>query len=87
MNGKTLRNMHRTAMRRDGGLVQGKEGYEKTNKYLSLKEWLREQGNKKLQQAIGEWKERKRLQRKVRRIRGPREKVKLGYGRRFQKRA
>lgn len=80
LNGKVLRRFHRTAMLREGGLVQEKQkglnGEEvlrtvRTEKYVSFRTWLATQGNKKIQAATEEWHGHKRAQRRARRINGP----------------
>ncbi|KKK64666.1 hypothetical protein LCGC14_2981890, partial [marine sediment metagenome] len=60
MNGKEIKQHHRTAMHNDGGLVrerdiQGKSKIVKTVKYVPLRAWLRSQGNKQIKEAAVLW--------------------------------
>jgi len=75
MNGKTLKTMHRTAMTREGGLVTEDGVTQRTSSYVPLRAWLRGQGDKETRKAIEEWRKQKRLNRPVRRIKGPKLRV------------
>lgn len=76
LSGKVLRKHHRTAMYANGGLIQrkdrdGNEYSEKTEKYQSLRAWLRDGANKRLQSEAEGWLQRKREQKPAGRIKGP----------------
>ena len=70
LTGKVLRKLHRTEMLSVGGLVRNEDKgrTEQTQKYIPLIQWLKSPGNKQLGVSVEAWQQRKKEQRRIRRI-------------------